>query len=72
MFTKCHCCKRRRMTIECKYCHMIVCLACSHLETHSCNNISDKIQESKYVIANKLTDNKYNKQSIEFDQGNAY
>lgn len=51
---RCKCCKKRKMTIECKWCKEEYCTKCIQVEVHECTNIKECINYKKEKLENSL------------------
>ena len=51
---RCSHCKKKTITIACKWCNSDYCPTCIQMETHMCSNIEQAISYKKEELQNKL------------------
>lgn len=54
---KCPNCKKKTTIatqIKCKWCEIVFCIACSHLECHNCDKVEDYKNYTKINLEKKL------------------
>lgn len=61
---KCSCCKKKKITIPCKWCNHDLCTSCILVETHKCINIDNCTSSAKLNLENKLLSEKTKKPSV--------
>ena len=69
---KCDHCKRKKMTMKCKYCDNDYCPSCIQLETHKCEHVAKYVESRKQELEQQLTSSSTTKVWIDRETGNAY
>lgn len=52
---RCEHCRKKTVTVPCKYCPLSVCCGCIGLETHGCLGLSKKVNDQKSNLEKKLS-----------------
>ncbi len=61
---KCCFCRKKTITIQCKWCTHDFCTSCILVETHKCPNIDNCTSSAKLNLKNKLISEKIKKTKI--------
>lgn len=56
LIMRCSHCRKKTITLVCKWCNHDYCSSCIQIETHVCSNIEEAIVYKKEVLQNKLID----------------